>query len=255
MTSARFVSDRGLTVEHRGSGPAVVLLHGWCLSRKLWAYEEEALLPDHHVITPDLAGYGRSDDLNGPYGLDRHVDDVVGLLDELDVDDVIIVGFAFGAAVAMGVAASGCTRLGGLVLIGVPSAATSPYDKMPRAMRRDWPEFARRSAQAICAQPLSDASMAWLEGMFGGTPLPVALAGVELLGRFEPETLAADVRVPTLLVHGADDAIVPVSISEACARLMPKARVEVVEECGHLVVLDQKARLHELIDTFIEQRS
>jgi pimeloyl-ACP methyl ester carboxylesterase len=232
----------------------VVLLHGWCLSRKLWTYEEEALLPDHHVITPDLAGYGRSDDLDSPYTLERHVDDVVGLLDELDVDDVTIVGFAFGAAVAMGVATSGCARLGAVVLIGVPSAAHSPYDKMPRAMRRDWPEFARRSAQAICAQPLSEASMAWLAGMFGATPLPVALAGVELLGEFEPETLAPQVAVPALLVHGADDAIVPVSISEACAKLMPKARVEVVEECGHLVVLDQKARLHDVVTDFIVRR-
>jgi pimeloyl-ACP methyl ester carboxylesterase len=218
-------------------------------------YEEEALLPDHHVITPDLAGYGRSDDLDGPYGLDRHVDDVIGLLDDLHVDDVVIIGFAFGAAVAMGVAASGCARLGGVVLIGVPSAAHSPYDKMPRAMRRDWPEFARRSAQAICTQPHSDASMAWLEGMFGATPLPVALAGVELLGLFEPETLASQVQVPALLVHGADDAIVPVSISEACAKLMPKARVEVVDECGHLVVLDQKAHLHELVADFVARRT
>src|SRR3954469_5204592 len=106
MRSARFVSNRGLTVEHRGTGRAVVLLHGWCLSRKLWTYEEEALLPDHHVITPDLAGYGRSDDLDGPYGLDRHVDDGAALLDELELDDAVMVGFAFGAAVAMAVAAS-----------------------------------------------------------------------------------------------------------------------------------------------------
>src|SRR3954467_5053884 len=123
MTSARFVSRRGLTVEHRGSGPAVLLLHGWCLSRKLWTYEEEALLPDHHVITPDLAGYGRSDDLDGPYGLDRHVDDVAALPHELELDDAVIVGFAFGAAVAMAVAACHSARVGGLVLIGVPSAA------------------------------------------------------------------------------------------------------------------------------------
>jgi pimeloyl-ACP methyl ester carboxylesterase len=255
MTSARFTSSRGLTVEHRGTGPAAVLLHGWCLSRKLWMYEEEALLPDHHVITPDLAGYGRSDDLDGPYSLDRHVDDIIGVLNDLDVEDVTIVGFAFGAAVAMGVAASGCTRLGRVVLIGVPSAAHSPYDKMPRAMRRDWPEFARRSAQAICAQPLTDASMGWLEEMFGATPLPVALAGVELLGQFEPETLAPQVQVPALLVHGADDAIVPVSISEACAKLMARSRVEVVDECGHLVVVDQKARLHELVADFITTRN
>ena len=55
-----------------------------------------------------------------------------------------------------------------LVSIGVPSAAHSPYERMPKAMKRDWPGFAQASGKAICKQPQSDATLDWLGRMFGG---------------------------------------------------------------------------------------
>ena len=65
----------------------------------------------------------------------------------------------------------GSPGLGGLVSIGVPSAAHSPYERMPKAMKRDWPGFAQASGKAICKQPQSDATLDWLGRMFGATPL------------------------------------------------------------------------------------
>jgi non-heme chloroperoxidase len=54
-------SRRGLQYVKDGAGPAVVLVHGWCLSRQAWMYLENALIESGHtVITPDLAGYGGS---------------------------------------------------------------------------------------------------------------------------------------------------------------------------------------------------
>jgi pimeloyl-ACP methyl ester carboxylesterase len=75
----------------------------------------------------------------------------------------------------------------------------------------------------------------------------VALETVALLGAFEPLPLAPSIEVPTTFVHGADDDVVPVAVSQACANVMPRARLEVVPESGHLVVLDQKERLNQLL--------
>src|SRR5262245_45407925 len=168
-------SARGLVYSDRGSGPAVVFLHGWCLSRRLWMYHEEALLATNRVICPDLPGFGDSASLPGPYDLRRYGAELAAFVEELDLRDAIVCGFAFGAVVAMAAVAEHRMRAAQLVLIGVPSAATAAYDRMPRAMRRDWPEFARRSAVAICKQPQSEATLNWLAAMFGATPLPVAL--------------------------------------------------------------------------------
>jgi len=244
-------SRRGLAFSVRGNGRAVVCLHGWCLSRKLWVYLEEDIASDHMVVCPDLPGFGGSSGLGGPYDLGRLADDVGDLVAELALDDSVLVGFAFGACVAMKLASSGQTNLGGAVLIGVPSASTAPYDRMPKAMRRDWPDFAHRSAEAICKQPQSEATIAYLERMFVGTALPVAIETVGVLGAFEPVELAPHVGVPALLVHGRQDDVVPLSVAEACAAAMPSGRLKVVDDAGHLVPFDQPGALNELVRSFL----
>jgi pimeloyl-ACP methyl ester carboxylesterase len=244
-------TSRGIAYTQRGVGPAMILVHGWCLNRTLWTYQEESLASSgYHVISPDLPGFGDSRALAGPYDLDRYVDELAAFIQELGLDRVIVVGFAFGAAVAMALAARDGSGLAGLVLISVPSAGYAPYDRMPRAMRRDWPDFAWKSAHAICKQPQSEATLDWLSGMFRATPLPVALETVALLGGFEPVPIAGRVVIETLLVHGKDDDVVPVAISEACAEQMVRGTLEVVGECGHLVVLDQQQRLSEILRAF-----
>jgi pimeloyl-ACP methyl ester carboxylesterase len=251
----RGVTSSGIEYTRRGSGRPVVLLHGWCLSGRLWSYEEELLAGSFDVVVPDLPGFGRSDGLDGPFDLDRYQASVSELLDELALNDAVVVGFAFGALVAMALAAADELRVGGLVLIGVPAASRFAYSKMPAAMRRDWPLFASRSARAICGQPQSDATLDWLGRMFEATPLPVAIEVNGLLGSTEPSALAPSVRVPSLFVHGAQDTVVPVEVAEECVALMPSARLAVVEECGHLVPLDQKQRFHELVLEFMAERA
>ena len=244
------VTARGLAFTARGEGHPVVLVHGWCLNRTLWTYQEEALSHAFRVVSVDLPGFGDSKGLSGPYDLDHHADALSAALGELDLDGAVVVGFAYGAAVAMTLAHRDPTRVGGLVLIGPPSAATAPYAKMPRAMRRDWPDFAARSAQAICKRPLSEASQRWLGDMFGSTPLPVAIETCGVLERFEPVPLASELKVPTLLVHGELDDIVPMSVSEACAEALPDGILRTIADAGHLVVIDQPERLTELIAEF-----
>ncbi|MBV8806928.1 MAG: alpha/beta hydrolase [Sinobacteraceae bacterium] len=249
----RNTSSRDIVYQRRGAGRPIVLLHGWCLNRRLWTYLEEALIGRFQVLTPDLAGFGESSGLAGPYTLERYAADVEALLEELELTEVTIVGFAFGAAVAMALAAHDPQRLARLVLIGLPSGSTAPYEKMPKAMRRDWPLFAQRSAEAICHKPLSEPGRDWLASMFGGTPLPVAVATCELLGKFDPAELAARVPVPSLLLHGDHDTIVPVEVSRECAERMANGRLEIVSDSGHLVVMDQKESLAELVATFAQQ--
>jgi pimeloyl-ACP methyl ester carboxylesterase len=251
VTTTAATTVNGLFYTSRGSGRPVVLIHGWCLSGRLWLYLEEELASDHVVVCPDLAGFGRSA-LAGPYDLGRLAGDVLSLLDELALEQPALVGFAFGAAVAMELAASAPGRTGGLVLIGVPSGDTAPYDRMPKAMRRDWPEFARRSAAAICKQPQSEATLAWLEQMFVSTPLPVAIETVGVLEQFDPVALAPRVSDRALFVHGRNDDVVPLSVAERCVEAAPAGRLAVVEDSGHLVPYDQPAELAALVRGFLD---
>ena len=244
-------TSQGLVYERRGSGRPIVFLHGWCLNGRLWTYEEELLAGSHDVIVPDLPGFGRADARVGPYVLDRYVADVQALLAELDLTDAVLVGFAFGAAVAMGVAAADDSRLAGLVLIGVPSAAHIPHARMLASMRRDWPDFARRSARVVCRKPQSEATLHWLERMFGGTRLPVAVETFGTMTAFHAPDLAALIGVPTLYVHGMDDDFAPMPIVEQCIAVAPDARLATIEDCWLLVPFYQPERFRELLCDFL----
>jgi pimeloyl-ACP methyl ester carboxylesterase len=243
-----------MVYERRGQGPTVVLLHGWCLSHALWLYEEDLLAADHDVITPDLPGFGRSDGMPGPHDMASYSRAVRGVLDDLDITQAVLVGFAFGAAVAMQVAADNPSRLAGAVLIGVPSASRFPAQAMARSIRRDWPDFAHRSASVLCGPRHSEATRRWLEEMYRSTPLISALQGADLLGTFEPAPLARQLRIPVCYVHGVDDTVIPASVALDCAAASTiENRVELIEDCGHLVVLDQRNVLHSVIQSFVEQ--
>ena len=242
-------SARGLTYARRGAGRPIVLVHGWCLDRTVWLYQEQALVDGgFEVITPDLAGFGSSADLAGPFDLARHGADVAGLLDELGLDHAIVVGFAFGGAVLMSLPSY--DRVAGVVAIGIPSAAGAPYPKMKAAMLRDWPLFAERSARAICGREQSTAALRWLGEVYASTPLASALAGADVLAAFEPAAVRSAWDIPFLFVHGEDDAIVSPSVSEQCAALFPGASMRIVPSSGHFVPWDQPTELAGIIADF-----
>lgn len=244
-------SRRGMTYGRRGSGIPVVLVHGWCLDRTVWMYLEESLVAEgYEVITPALAGYGASADLAGPYTLARHADDLADLLDELDLEGVLLVGFAYGAAALLDLPRF--TRVAGMALIGLPSAAGAPYPKMRRAMLCDWPLFAYRSARAICHVEHSEATLAWLGGIFAATPLECALAGVDELAVFEPDR-PQRWTVPTVFVHGSQDTIVSVDVSRECVARYEGAELIEVPDCGHFVPLDQPTALLAAINRLVER--
>lgn len=241
----QFETSLGMRFTRRGSGRPVVFVHGWCLDNRLWMYAEEYFARSCDVLCPDLAGFGMSDHLAGPYTLERWSGDVLALLEEEKLENAVLVGFAFGAAVAMTAAAADSRQIASVVSVGAPSAAASPYDKMPRAMRRDWPGFARRSAEALFANRQSEATIAFIERMFASAPLPVAIEAVGILAAFEPEKIAASVPVPQLFIHARQDTVSPVATGEACVRNAPNGRLEVIENCGHLIVLDAKEAFHD----------
>lgn len=250
----RFESRKGLSVQRSGSGRPIVLLHGWCLNRQLWMYAEEALAGEFQILMPDLAGFGSSGALSGPNTFERHADDVLDLLNEYKLTGATLVGFAFGAAIAMTAASQDAERIDGVVLVGIPSAACQPYSKMAKAIRRDWPDFAHRSAQAVFGNSPSRATIDWVESMFVGTRLPVALESLQQLEYFEPVRLAPRVPVRALYVHADKDDVAPRRIGEACVAASGNAELAVVENCGHLIVIEQKDAFNALLHRHLNPR-
>jgi pimeloyl-ACP methyl ester carboxylesterase len=113
------IDDVGLEVSSQGSGPAVLLLHGFPDTHQVWRHQLPALTAaGFRTIAPDLRGFGASD-RPGEYGVRSHVGDLLGLLDRLDVPAAHVVGHDWGAAIGWALAALAPDRVRSLAALSV----------------------------------------------------------------------------------------------------------------------------------------
>lgn len=195
--------ELSLTVSRNGSGPAVVLLHGFPEIAYSWRHQIPALADaGFSVIAPDQRGYGWSDQPEGvaAYAMHELVGDVIALLDHDEVDDAIVVGHDWGAIIAPWVALFRPDRVRGLALLSVPYVprgersvvehirATDPEgpfaymlafqeDGIEAMFEADPIETLRRTHWTLCGSLPDD----WKEG----DPLPDGLPPYLSEGEFE----------------------------------------------------------------------
>ena len=129
------VNNINLAYDDTGSGPAVVLIHGYPFNRSLWGEQVSALADHYRVVTPDLRGHGESDGASGASTMKLMAEDVVALMDELQIDRAVIGGLSMGGYVALAFAERHKNRLAGLGLISTqPFADTDEARQARRAM-------------------------------------------------------------------------------------------------------------------------
>lgn len=134
---AREVATNGTTLHVRigGSGPAVVLLHGYGETGDMWTPLAAALVKDRTVIVPDLRGMGLSAHAAGAYEKKNQAHDIAGILDALSVDHIDLVTHDIGNMVGYAFAAQYRDRVGRFALIDAPLPGIGPWEEILRSHR------------------------------------------------------------------------------------------------------------------------
>jgi non-heme chloroperoxidase len=243
-----------LYYEDFGAGAPVVLVHGWPLSGRSWERQVPALIEDgYRVITYDRRGFGNSSQPYGGYDYDTLAADLNRLLEHLDLHDVTLVGFSMGGGeVARYVSRYGVDR----VTKAVFAAAVPPYlyktDENPdgaidEALLTSFHEAIRQDRAAFV-----DGFVTNFFSVKGRTDLvspqqhaynsQVAAFGspqgtLELTTAYTKTDFREDLRqfsIPTLVIHGDSDAIVPFEASgRRTAELVTDAKLVVVPDAPH----------------------
>ncbi|PUA81167.1 alpha/beta fold hydrolase [Nocardioides currus] len=236
-----------------GTGRPVVLIHGWPLSGASWSDQVPALTDaGYRVVTYDRRGFGGSDKPEGGYDYDTFAADLAGLLDGLDLRDVTVVGFSMGGGeVARYLGAHGSERIHSAVLAGaVPPYLLKTDDNpdgglgeedvagMEEGARTDRENFLdgfttnffsvdgelkvteeQRQEALAMQEPARDEAVVGCIGAFGRTDFRDDLAKID---------------VPTLVIHGDSDAIVPFEVSgKRSAEAIADSTLVVVEAAPH----------------------
>lgn len=251
------------------------LLHGGGLDSALlsWGAHLAPLSVTRQVFAPDLPGYGESDTPDAPYTLDWYIATFAALLDALHLTQVDLCGLSLGGGIALGFALAHPARVRKLVLVSsygldaaVPGGITgATFTHIPGVNALSWQAIARSRAVARAAlrslivnddaitDPLVVETMAAArrpQAAVAWTRLQHAETGWLRFHTDYRDQLPA-LAVPTLLLHGADDRLVPpVQGIEAHIRI-PGSRFQSLPHCGHWLPRDQPERFRAALSAFL----
>ncbi len=265
----RYETIRGHRIRYvrAGSGPAVVLLHGFASSIYTWKDVLPALARDHDVVALDLPGFGQSDQ---PPQLDaaEFPDVVIGLMDRLGLEQASVVGNSLGGATAVGIAAARPERVEALVLLDSAGFNLSEEDRpwilrmmggaVGRALERA--PIRGRVLRLGLRQVFHDPALITRE-RFDEYLAPLVRPGAMgsmrsiLLARarqglaFREQVTA--VRAPALVIWGRNDRWVPVDQADLFVAAIPGARKVVLDGCGHLPQEERPQEVLRLLAEFL----
>lgn len=256
-----------------GQGTPVVFSHGWPLTADAWEDQMVFLGANgYRVIAHDRRSHGRSSQTWHGNHMDTYADDLAELLNALDLKNICMVGHSTGGGeVVRYIGRHGTSRVSKVVLVGaVPplmlKTAANPnglpidvFDNIRHAVSSDRSQFfkdlsgtfygANRSGATV-SQGVRDAF--WLQGMQGG------LKGeLDCVKQFSETDFTEDLKkidVPTLVIHGDDDQIVPIDISgKLSAKLVHPARLEIYAGAPHGLATTHKDKLNEDLLAFLNE--
>jgi pimeloyl-[acyl-carrier protein] methyl ester esterase len=248
-----------LSVDMRGSGRDLVLLHGWGAGARVW----DGLIPELertcrlHLV--DMPGYGASEPC-APYTLDA----LAAAVADACPPPVAVCGWSLGAQVALQWALARPAQVSRLVLIAATprfvaggdwphGVAAETFAAFERGLIED---AAATLARFIALEALDDTARAAvtraLRSAAEAAPSAVALAGgLDVLRTTDLRARLAEVKQPVLLLHGARDRVTPPAASAALAALLPHAQRTVIADAGHAPFLAREAAMARAIADFL----
>jgi non-heme chloroperoxidase len=247
-----------------GSGQPVVFSHGWPLSADAWD-DQMVFLASHgyRCIAHDRRGHGRSSQPWKGNDMDTYADDLATLVDTLDLKDAIHVGHSTGGGeVARYIGRHGATRVAKAVLIGaVPplmlktdanpgGLSIETFDQIRAGVLADRSQFFQDLTTPFYGANRPDAQVSqglrddfWRQGMQAGFK-----SVIDCIKAFSETDFTGDLKkfdVPTLIIHGDADQIVPIGASALIsAKLIEKAQLKVYEGGSHGICSTQKDQVN-----------
>lgn len=246
----------------RGDGPPVVFAHGTLMDRTMFDPQVDALSGDYRTVAYDLRA--RTEHAHEPYDLDDLVADCVAVFDGIGTDSAVLAGMSMGGFVALRFALAHPDRLDGLVLIDTtagpqPEAEKEEYGGMIEQTRADGqvdPDLAEIVTHILFGETSvaerPDLVERWLNRWLTYPGEAIYREVESWLYRSDIEDRLDEIDVPTLVVHGEEDASIDPTAGEALAEGIPDARLERVPRAGHSSNLENPEPVNAAIREFLD---
>lgn len=256
------VDDIKLSAEDTRVGRPLVFLHGFPFSRGVWQKQIDAFRSSYRVIAPDLCGFGVSPTRFSATTMTQYAEDVYALLHRLETGPVVLVGHSMGGYVALAFAAQYPEMLSGLVLVSTKAGSDPPEVASGRRTTAEKvkTEGVHVVVDAMASKMLSrhnqdESFIGQVRGLMASSH-SVGVSGA-LLGMAEREDstpLLAKIAVPTLVITGTDDAVMPREESEKLVHGIRDAQLSAIYPAGHLVAFEQPEEFNRVLKHWLSER-
>jgi non-heme chloroperoxidase len=254
-------AENGLPIDlhytDQGDGQPVVLIHGWPFSGRAWEAQVPALVEaGYRVITYDRRGFGQSSQPWHGHDFDTLTADLAALVDHLDLHDAVLIGFSMGGGeVVRYLRRYGADRVSKVVL----ASAVPPYlyksddnpdggvddamiESMITGVKQDrmafFDGYLDKYFSAGKTRKVSPQQKAYALSLLAGASPKATIDGIHAFGRTDFREDLAELTVPTLVIHGDSDSIVPIEVSgQRAAATIPGSVLVVLEDAPHGILV------------------
>lgn len=242
--------------------PTLLLLHGFPHDHTLWDPQRAPLAEVAHVLAPDLRGFG-TDQRAVParMDMDAYADDLIALLDERGVERAVVAGLSMGGYVALALVERYPGRVQALILCNTratPDTAEGREGRFAtarRALEQGMDVIARGMVPQLLAprtRAERPALAAALEAMMARQrPDAVAAAALGMAGRPDRLPMLSRLTLPTLIITGQHDTLMPLPTSQAMADAVKGSRFVVIPDAAHLPNLEDPEVFNAVLAAFI----
>ena len=258
------LSNIEMGYDEGGAGMPVLFVHGFPHDRSLWTPQMQGLTVQARCYAVDLRGFGETT-ASPPYSMDQYADDLAGLMDVLHIERAVIAGLSMGGYIALAMWRRHPARVRGFVLSNTRAGADSDEG---REKRRNLMKVARDQGSSAVAD-------AMITGMLGKTtrarrpetvnavhrmissaPVEGVIGALQaMMDRPDSTPTLATIEVPTLVVTGDEDALIPIEDVRSMHAAIRGSSLEVITGAGHLSNLERPAAFNHVVSEFLARLS
>lgn len=248
-----------LGYDEAGEGKVLLLVHGFPADRRLWAHQVSGLSDLRRVVAVDLRGRGKSPaPTEGGWSMTTHADDLAETIESLGVDQVDLGGISMGGYIAFAFAHRYPHLLRSLILVSTRAVADPPEYRTgrvttaERARRFGTRALAGSMLPNLLAEGASQEVQDEVLVMFDDLPADTSAEdSLSMRDRPDSTSVLSSIAVPTLVIEGAGEQLLPAGTAKALAEAIPGARMVSIPNAGHFAPVENPDGVNGAIRGFL----
>lgn len=230
--------------EGNPKGLPIVLLHAYPMNHLMWDFQMDPLKKDFRIIRYDVRGMGQTEAGPFPFAFETLVDDLIALLDHLQISKAVLCGLSMGGYIALRTVSRNPERVLGLILCDTQSQADQNigrlhrYEALQTMQQKGVPVWTEGFAKKVLADETFEKQPTVVELLKrivnSHSTLAVSRLTLALVSRFDTTEELPKIPVPTLVMAGEHDKLIPSENTQSMKERIPGAKLAILPHAGHM---------------------